>query len=107
MTARRPAEGFSPGEYISEEIAERGWSLHETRKHIPWPTPVIGQVLMGTCTLDEKMAADLAAAFGTSSEMWLNLDRAYQEWKRTMGTRRTAALPDAELASDARGESSE
>lgn len=81
---RRPAEVFSPGSYISEEISARGWSLKTTRQHIPWSTMLLGQVLMGTCTLDEKMANDLAAAFGTSSDIWLNLDRTYQEWKRSV-----------------------
>ncbi len=82
---RRPAQAFSPGSYLSEEIAARGWSLKETRQHLPWSAIRLGQVLMGTCTLNEQMADDLAAALGTSTEMWLNLDRAYQEGQRTMG----------------------
>ena len=80
---RRPAEAFSPGSFISEEIAERGWTLKQTKQHIPWSGFLLGEVLMGHCTLDEKMAADLSAAFGTSAEFWLNLDRMYQDWKRT------------------------
>jgi HTH-type transcriptional regulator/antitoxin HigA len=78
MTERVPAEVFSPGEYLSDELEARGWTQSEFADIIGRPAPHVNQIIKGKRGITPEIAKDFAAAFGTSALLWLNLEAAYR-----------------------------
>ncbi|OHB59296.1 MAG: addiction module antidote protein, HigA family [Planctomycetes bacterium RBG_13_46_10] len=71
------AEIFHPGEFIREEIEARGWTQADLASIMGRPIQVVNQILNGYKSVTSRTATELAAAFGTSAEIWLNLQTAY------------------------------
>lgn len=67
-----------PGEYIRDELDARGWSQEELAISMGLPTSAISQIINGTKAITPPTAKRLAASFGTSAELWLNLDASYR-----------------------------
>ncbi len=78
MAPRRPAEVFPPGEFLRDEIEERGWSQSDLAQIMGRPTGMIAQLVGGKRMITPETARDLAAAFDTTPEFWMNLESAYQ-----------------------------
>ena len=73
-----PAEAFPPGEYLRDELDERGWSQVEFAQILGRPVRTINQILNGKRAITPETAKELSAALGTSAEFWLNLETAYR-----------------------------
>lgn len=73
-----PAEVFSPGEFLSEELEARGWSQQEFAEIIGRPANAVSEIINGKRAITPGMAKALAAALGTSPTLWMNLDAAYR-----------------------------
>ena len=85
MSARR-AQCFHVNALVTEEIEARDWSTLDLARRMG------GDVEANLCVLDlmtleapglllgKEVAEKLARAFGTSAELWLNADAAWQEW---------------------------
>lgn len=78
------AERVHPSEFIQDELDARGWSLDELAVRMGGSAPhnrlaldLYMEVGAGEkdLRLGMDMAAQLAAAFETSAELWLNLER--------------------------------
>lgn len=78
MNKITPAEAFSPGEYLRDELEARGWTQTEFAEIIGRPARLVSELIAGKRGITPDTAADLAAAFGTSAQLWMNLDAAYQ-----------------------------
>jgi HTH-type transcriptional regulator/antitoxin HigA len=78
MTERAPAEVFSPGEVIRKELDARDWKQADLAEILGRPLPVVNGILSGKTGISPETAKGLAAAFGTSPELWLHLDATYQ-----------------------------
>jgi HTH-type transcriptional regulator / antitoxin HigA len=78
MNDRKPAEVFPPGEFIRDELEERGWTQSDLAKIINRPLPVVNLIIAGKKSVTPETAIGLAGAFGTSAEFWLNLETAFQ-----------------------------
>lgn len=78
MNDRVPAEVFSPGEYLYDELEARGWSQADLADVIGRPAPVVNQLIKGKRSVTPDLARDLSAALGTSAIFWLNLEAAYR-----------------------------
>jgi len=78
MANRKLAEVFPPGEFIRDDLAERGWTQSDLAKIMGRPLPAINGIINGTLSVTSETAIELASAFGTSPELWLNLETAYQ-----------------------------
>ncbi len=78
MNNRRAAEVFPPGEFILEELEARGWSQIDLAEIIGRHPNQVSLILQGKQSVTPETAKQLAAAFGTSAELWLNLESAYQ-----------------------------
>lgn len=95
MSERIPAEVFPPGEFLDDELAARGWTQTEFAEIIGRPTRVVNEVIAGRRRITPETARDIAAALGTSAELWMNLESAYQLSKvppRDESVAREAAL---------------
>ena len=79
MTAkhRKPAEVFPPGEYLRDELAERGWTQTQFAKIIGRPMQTITGIINGKIRITAQTAKEIAAAFETSAELWMNLQKSY------------------------------
>lgn len=76
--ARPVAEVFPPGEFILEELEARGWSQTRLAKLLGRPVQTINMIVRGKKEITATTAIQLAEAFGTTPELWMNLETAYQ-----------------------------
>ena len=73
----KPAEIFSPGEYLRDELAERGWTQNDLAKVIDRPLQAVNEIIKGNKRITADTAKAIAKAFGTSPELWLNMQTYY------------------------------
>jgi HTH-type transcriptional regulator/antitoxin HigA len=78
MSTRKAAEVFPPGEFIRDELEERGWTQTDLAKIIGRPLPTISLIISGKKAVTPETAIELSEAFGTSPDFWLNLETAYR-----------------------------
>lgn len=77
-----PVEAFPVGEYLHDELSEREWAVTEFAEIIGQPTPVVSEILDGTKEITDETAAAISQAFGTTPELWLNLQTAHRLHQR-------------------------
>lgn len=82
-----PAEAFPPGEYLRDELEERGWTVTEFADIIGRPVQAVSEILNAKKSITPDTALSFSEALGTSAEVWLNLQTAYQ-----LHQRRSAAI---------------
>ncbi|MGI8644067.1 MAG: HigA family addiction module antitoxin [Thermomicrobiales bacterium] len=78
MAMRRPAEVFPPGDFLREELEERGWTQADLADIVGRPIGTVNEIIKGKRKITPETAEGLSSAFGTSAEFWLNLESAYQ-----------------------------
>ena len=72
---------FHPGEYLKDELDTREWTQTELAKMIGRPLRLINRIIAGKVGITAQTAQQLAAAFGTSAELWMNLQNQYDRAK--------------------------
>lgn len=75
---RKPAEVFPPGEYIKDELDARAWSQAEFSEILGRPARVVSEIINGKRAISPETAKEIAAAFGSTPELWMNLESAYR-----------------------------
>lgn len=78
MANTRPAEAFPPGEFLREELEERGWTQADLADIMGRPLVLVNEIISGKRGITPETAKGLAAAFGTSAELWMRLDADWQ-----------------------------
>ena len=78
MITRKPAEIFPPGEYIKDELEARGWTQSDLAGILGRQVMSVSDLVKGKCGITVDTAIGLASAFGTSPELWMNLDQAFK-----------------------------
>jgi HTH-type transcriptional regulator/antitoxin HigA len=78
MASRAPAEVFPPGEFLADELEARGWTQTELAEIIGRPQKLVNDLVNGKRAVTPETATDLAAAFGTTPQFWMNLETAWQ-----------------------------
>jgi HTH-type transcriptional regulator/antitoxin HigA len=79
MAARVPAETFSPGEFIRDEIEARGWTQADLAQIMGRPLRLVNELIAGKKQITPDTARGLAKAFGDDDALyWMNLDSAYR-----------------------------
>lgn len=73
----KSAEAFHPGEFIRDELRARGWSQSDLAKILGRPLQAVNEIINGRKRLTAATAKAIALAFGTSPELWVNLQSAY------------------------------
>ena len=77
MTNRMPAEVFPPGEFIQEELEAREWTQVDLGHILGRNARLVNEIINSKRGISPETAKDLAAAFGTSPQLWLNLQAGY------------------------------
>jgi HTH-type transcriptional regulator/antitoxin HigA len=72
------AEVFPPGDFVREELEAREWTQTDLAEIMGRPIETINRIVLGKLAITPETARGLAAAFGTSAELWLNLESMYQ-----------------------------
>lgn len=78
MSKRIPAEVFSPGEFIREELDARGWTQEDLAQIMERPLRLVNELVNAKKQITPDTARGLAEAFGTDALYWLSLDGAYR-----------------------------
>lgn len=81
MDTRMPAEVFSPGEYLADELAAREWSQADFAEIIGRPVQFVSEIINGKKEITAESATQIAAALGTSAETWLSLQARFRLWQ--------------------------
>ena len=72
-----PAEALPPGEYLRDELGERGWTVTEFADMVGQPAQAVSEILNANQPITPETAQSFADALGTSPDLWLNLQTAY------------------------------
>ena len=83
LDIRDVAEAFPPGEFIKDELEARDWTQDVLAEITGIPAPVISNIIKGKRAVSTEIASNLAAAFGTTAQFWMNLETSYQLWMDT------------------------
>jgi addiction module HigA family antidote len=67
-----------PGEILAEELQELGLTMNQFAKALHVPPNRITAIIKGTRGITAETALRLARYFGTSVEMWMNLQAHYE-----------------------------
>lgn len=78
MPEQESAITVHPGEILREELDERGWSQIEFAEIIGRSYQLVNEIVTRKRGITADTAKALGAALGTSAELWMNLDSAYQ-----------------------------
>ena len=73
-----PAEAFPPGEFLKDELEERGWTQDEFARLIGRPPRLVSEIIGGKRGITPEVAIRFSAALGTSAQFWMNLETAYR-----------------------------
>lgn len=74
----RPARAVEPGRIILRELEARGWSQQDLAVIMGRPEQMISEIIRAKKQITAETARQLAKAFGTSPDFWLNLEMHYQ-----------------------------
>ena len=85
---QKPAHAFPPGEYLRDELEERGWTVTEFAEIIGRPVQAVSEILNAKKAITAETALAVSEALGTTPEVWLNLQTRYRLYLQ-----RTAADP--------------
>jgi addiction module HigA family antidote len=77
MPAQKKLPPVHPGEILAEELQEIGLTMNQFAKALHVPPNRISAIVHGTRGITGETALRLARYFGTSSEMWINLQAHY------------------------------
>jgi addiction module HigA family antidote len=73
--ARTP---IHPGEILGDELQEIGISAAELARTLGVPANRISQIIAGKRAISADTALRLARYFGTSPDLWMNLQKTYE-----------------------------
>ena len=77
MRSTKKLRLIHPGELLRDELQERSVSLSELARSIRVPMNRISSIVSGKRSITADTALRLACYFGTSAQMWMNLQTAY------------------------------
>lgn len=70
---------FHPGYYVAEIVEDMGITQDEFAARLGTTGKTLSQLINGQCNLSMDLAKKLSAMLGTSPDLWLNLQTAYEQ----------------------------
>lgn len=77
MPSAKKLRPIHPGEMLQDELQERQVSMNELARALHVPMNRISAIVNGKRSITADTALRLARYFGTSPQMWMNLQIAY------------------------------
>jgi HTH-type transcriptional regulator/antitoxin HigA len=87
-TTFTPAEVFPAGDYLRDELEERGWTVSEFAEIIGRPIQAVSEILNGKKEITTETAFAFADALGTTPELWLNLQTNFRLYEARSASER-------------------
>ena len=78
MKRRNGMRPVHPGEILGEELEELGMSARALAEAINVPSNRVSSILNGTRGITADTALRLARYFGTTPEVWINLQKTFE-----------------------------
>jgi len=78
MSQRKPIEIFPPGDFIREELEERGWTQEVLAEVLGTSTRLVNEIITGKRAITPATAHALGEAFDTGPNVWMNLESTYR-----------------------------
>jgi len=78
MSQRRPVEVFPPGDFVREELEERGWTQEVLSEVLGTSLRLVNEIITGKRAITPATAQVLGEAFGTGPNVWMNLETTYR-----------------------------
>lgn len=94
------SRAFPPGDFLAEELEERGWSQADFAAIIDRPAQLVSAIIAGKKEITEQTAMQFAAALGTSPDYWLKLESSYQLWLEAQDPAAKAKLDKVKLRAE-------
>ncbi|WP_416063784.1 HigA family addiction module antitoxin [Rhodococcus indonesiensis] len=91
------AEAFPVGEILSDELDVLGWTQAEFAEILDRPAQFVSEIISGKKEITRESATQIAAALGTSPEMWLNIQDKYHLWRYLQDERSQGQLHEVRL----------
>ena len=78
---------FHPGYYVKDYIDELGITQEELSKRLQTTPKYVSDLVNGRINLTDEMVLKLSIVFGTSTKLWLNLNRSIlkKSWRLSEG----------------------
>ena len=96
--ARTP---IHPGEILADELEELGMSAAQLARTLGVPANRISQIVAGKRAITADTALRLARYFGTSADLWMNLQKTYElDLARQHIGRAIAQIPKRPVAAE-------
>ncbi|OHR18266.1 hypothetical protein [Corynebacterium sp. HMSC034A01] len=92
MATQPLAEAFPVGDFLAEELEERGWSEADFAAIMGRSTRFVEELISGERELTRESAELVGAALGTSAELWLNLQDTFLAWRQSHDEKTQASL---------------
>ena len=86
MNARNGMRPVHPGEILGEEIDELGVSASALSEALGVPVGRVTRILRGRRAVTADTALRLARYFGTTPQLWLNLQRTWELRRAEIGS---------------------
>lgn len=83
----------SPGRIICDELKARGWSQRDLADMMVRPIQIVNDIINAKTEIITEIAIELGAAFGTSADFWLNLEKDYRLWLEGQESEEWCLLP--------------
>jgi len=77
-TIHKPFINIGPGEFIQDEIDERGWSQKELAEILGFSKKHVNRLIQNKEPITSDTARRLSKAFKSSAKFWLNLETTYR-----------------------------
>lgn len=77
MNDRTPAEVFPPGELLRDELQARDWTQEDFAVILGRNPRDVNDIINAKRAVTPRTAKELAEALGTSAQLWLNIQAAY------------------------------
>jgi addiction module HigA family antidote len=72
-----PRTPIHPGEILGDELKEIGLTAAELARKLGVPANRISQIIVGKRAVSADTALRLARYFGTSADLWMNLQKSF------------------------------
>jgi HTH-type transcriptional regulator / antitoxin HigA len=72
------SEAKSPGDHILEELEKRGWTQDDLARVLGRTKSRVNEIVLNKQSISVEVASDLASAFGTTTQLWLDREVAYR-----------------------------
>lgn len=78
MMNGKAIEVFTPGEFVKDELEARGWTQDDLAEILGRPTRLVNEIISGKRGITPDTAKGLSEAFGTTAQLWMNLEASYR-----------------------------